>query len=139
MKVPFIACNVKLDVYTTTNKVVLPHELELMSVRYGNDAITNIKPTGQFREVTDFAREYAKLRSQYGRAGEADNNRHWVEMAFGHENRGEIERSLEKGTKHFGKSAQGKAGAAKAKANKAAKIAADANAGSVMGAQPEAA
>ena len=125
MKVPYLSCNVKLDVYTTTAEVILPHELELISVKpNGSNAVTNIKPTGQFRDMSDedIAEEYTKLRRKHGRDGES--NRFWVEVAFGHPNKGRLKTSLERGAKYYGKSAQGIAGAAKAKSNKAAKAAA---------------
>lgn len=98
MKAPIIACMVKLDTYTTVNKMVMPHELQLMSVRHGSDNVLDIRPTKQVSHELDMDHEYNRLRRTYGR--DQESGRPWVEMAFGHQNEGRMEKSIINGT-HF--------------------------------------
>ena len=120
--VPLIKVALKLDMSTTNQHVVPPHELALLKEMHGSRAIEQ-GLFGKTREL-DPEEEYARLQRRYGM--DKETKRPWVEVVFGRLHEGRLENTMIKGAEHYSpKSPQKKAAETRAK-KKADKHAEDA-------------
>ena len=114
MQVPYLSALLKMDMYTTRNLNVPPHELALLSTIYGGENVTDVKPNG-FKRDLDAQEEYTRLKRMYG--VDQETKRPWVDITFGRFEEGRFEKTMKDGTKHYSPKATRKTRAKKVKVN----------------------
>lgn len=108
MLVPYLKVLVKQSVLTTTNRNVMPQELAMLMVMYGEPNVEVLGPVmkpnpvegeSPYVEVeVDPAYEYVRLGNQYGTDKQG---RPWIERVFGEPHEGRLVKTIEGGMAKF--------------------------------------
>jgi len=120
IKAPMLQVFIKHDMSTTTVSQVPPHELALLSCKWGEGPVTVNKVGSKVVEY-DPREEYARLARVHGI--DKETKRPWVEVAFGRFEEGRLENTMIKGAEHYKSELTPQQKAAKTRAkNKANKV-----------------